>query len=163
MLVHPTHLVLASATLQMRYFVFIFDQKSSCCFCAFHTSKMNFILQPQQQKSGRRQTQCSSTICGCLCIWPIWCCPLKPFQMRYFVFISDHKSCCWFCAFHTSKMNFILQSQEQKRYRRQIQYYVDVCAPDLSRVVLCNPCIWDILWFISDQKSYGPKYIHFII
>ena len=26
-----------------------------------------------------------------------WCCPLQPFQMRYFVFISDQKS-CYFCA-----------------------------------------------------------------
>ncbi|OEU17919.1 hypothetical protein FRACYDRAFT_238349 [Fragilariopsis cylindrus CCMP1102] len=36
-----------------------------CCFCAFHTSKMNFIPQPQEQESGRRQTQCSINLCGC--------------------------------------------------------------------------------------------------
>ena len=27
-------------------------------------------------------------------------------------------------------------------------HYVDVCAPNLFSVVLCNPFIWDILWFI---------------
>ena len=32
-------------------------------------------------------------------------------------------------------------------------YYVDVSASDLSGVVLWNPFKWDILWFISDQKS----------
>ena len=36
-------------------------------------------------------------------------------------------------------------------------HYVDVCAPNSSGVVLCNPFKWDILWFISEQKLYGPK------
>ena len=36
-------------------------------------------------KKCRRQTQCSSTLFGFMCTWPIWCCPLQPFQMRYFV------------------------------------------------------------------------------
>ena len=39
------------------YFVFIFSDQKSCCFlCAYHTSKTNFIPQPQEQKSCRRQT-----------------------------------------------------------------------------------------------------------
>ena len=78
----------------MRYFVFISDQKSCCAFhvCAFHTSKLHFILQPQEQKSCKRQTQCYNTLCGCLCTWPIWCCPVRnpficpqPFYLRYLV------------------------------------------------------------------------------
>ena len=32
-------------------------------------------------------------------------------------------------------------------------HYVDVCAPDSSGVVLCNPFKCDVLLFISDQKS----------
>ena len=40
---------------------FISDPKS-CCLCAFLNSEMNFIPQPQEQKSCRRQTQCSSTL-----------------------------------------------------------------------------------------------------
>ena len=51
---------------QMRYFVFISDQKS-CCLCACNKSIMNFIQQPNEQKSSRRQTQCSNTLIGCLC------------------------------------------------------------------------------------------------
>ena len=48
---------------------------------------MNFITQPHEQKSCRRQTECSNTLwgCGCLCNQPILCCLLQPFQMRYFV------------------------------------------------------------------------------
>ena len=34
-------------------------------FCACNNSEMNFIQQAQKQKSGRRQTQCSSTLFGC--------------------------------------------------------------------------------------------------
>ena len=36
----------------------------SCYLCACHKSEMHFIPQPHEQKSGRRQTQCSSTLCG---------------------------------------------------------------------------------------------------
>ena len=83
--------------------------------------KNHFIPQPQKQKSCRRQTQCSSTLCRCWCTQSIWCCPLQPFQIRYFVFISDQKSCCCFCAFHNSKMNFISQPHGQKSCRRYTQ------------------------------------------
>ena len=85
MLVHPTHLVLFSITLSNNeIFVDHFDQIIPCfCFCAFHTSKMNFILQPQEQKSCRRQKQYFSALCGCMCTWPIWCCPVQPIQMKY--------------------------------------------------------------------------------
>ena len=69
----------------MRYSVFMSDQKSCCCFCACHNSKTNFIPQSQEQKSCGRQTQHSSIVCGCLCTQPVWCCPMEPFQMRYFV------------------------------------------------------------------------------
>ena len=94
MLVHPTHLVLLSATLfQMRYLVLISDQKSCCFLCACLKSKTNFIPQSHRQKSCRRQTQCYSTLCGCLCTQPIWCCPLQPIQMRHFVVHFDPKSC----------------------------------------------------------------------
>ena len=43
---------------------FISGQKS-CFFFACHKSEMYFIPQPHEQKSCRRQTQCSSTLCGC--------------------------------------------------------------------------------------------------
>ena len=33
-------------------------------------------------------------------------------------------------------------------------HYVDKSAPILFGVVLCNPIKWDMLWFISGQKSW---------
>ena len=41
--------------------LFISDRKSSC-LCAFHNSKIDFIQQPQEQKTGRRQLQCSNIL-----------------------------------------------------------------------------------------------------
>ena len=132
MFVHLTYLVLSSETLfsdlnKIMLFVclpqqiwFISDQKLSCCFFAFNTSKMNIIPQPQEQKSGRRQTQCSSTLCGCQCTQLIWCCPLQPFQMRYFV-VHFWSKILLFCACNNSKMHIILQPQEQEGCRRQTQ------------------------------------------
>ena len=72
MLVHPTHLVLSSATLSNETFCCSLCDQKSCCLCAFYYSKMNFIPQPQEKRSCRRQTQCSSTWSGtsvCLMIW----------------------------------------------------------------------------------------------
>ena len=120
MLVHPTQKVLSSATLSNKILLFISGPKS-CCLCACHKSKMNFIPQPQEQKSCRRQTQYFSALCGCLCTQPICCCPLQHFQMRYFVVHFDQKS-CYFCAYHISKSNLILQPHDQKSCRRQTQY-----------------------------------------
>ena len=77
---------------QMRFFAVHFDWKS-CCLCACYKSKMDSILEPQHQKSGRRHTQCFSPLLECLCTWPSWCCPMEPFHMRYFVVHFDWKSC----------------------------------------------------------------------
>ena len=96
----------------MRYFVVHFDWKSCFCFCAFHTSKLNFILQPQEQESCKRLTQYSSTLCFCYCTQPIWCCPLYPFQMSYFVIQFWSKILLFLHACHKSVMNFIPQPQE---------------------------------------------------
>ena len=130
---------------------FISDQKSYCCLCACYNSVIDFISQPQEQKVGRRQTQCSSTLCGCLCNWPSWHCPLQPFQMRYYVVHFDWKS-CFFCV-PAIKPEWILCHNHRKRKvigckHNVLVYYVNVCAPDPAGVVLWNPFIWDILWFI---------------
>ena len=60
----------------------------------------------------------------------IWCCPVQPFQMRYFAVHFNRKSCC-LCAFHNSEMDIM-----------------DASTPDPFGVVLCNPFKWDILLFI---------------
>ena len=68
--------------------LFISDQ-NSCCLCAFHNSKTNFIPQLQEQKSCRRQTQCSSILCGWLGTQPISCCS---FLIKILLFLSFHNS-----------------------------------------------------------------------
>ena len=112
----------------MRYFVFISDQKSSCCFCAFHNSEMNLILQPHDQKSCKRQTQCSSTICGCLCTWPIWCCPLQPFYLRYFVVPFWSKIILLFVCLPKQWNEIHSATTGQKICRRQTQCSIILCT-----------------------------------
>ena len=94
---HPTYLMLSSATLSNDIFccsLFLFLIKNYG-FCECNNSKMNFIPQPHEQKSGRRNTQCSSILDECWRTQLICCCcPLQPFQivvhtqffcMKYFV------------------------------------------------------------------------------
>ena len=121
----------------MRYFVVHYDRKSGC-LCACHKSEINFTPQPQEKKSCRRRTQYSSTLFGCLCTLPIWCCPLQPFQMRYFVVHFDSKSCC-LCAFLNSEMNFIPQPQEKKSCRRQTQCSITLCGCQCNQPIWCCP------------------------
>ena len=115
----------------------------SCCsflvknhvFCMCNSSETNFIPRPHEQESGRRQTQCSSTRCECLCTLLIWYCPLQPFQMRNVV-VHFYQKSCYLCAFHISKISFITQPHEQKSCRRQTQ-----CSSTLYGC-LCNQPIW---------------------
>ena len=97
---------------RIRYFVVRFDHKYGY-LCAYHSSKIKFTLQPQKQKSGRRVTQCSNTLCGGYCIQPIKSSPLELSRIRYFVVHFDEKY-GYFCANHNSKIKFTLQPQEQK-------------------------------------------------
>ena len=121
----------------MRYFVVHFDQKSYC-LCAFHNSEMNITPQLQEQKMGKRQTQWSSTLFGCFCTQPIWCCPLQHFQIRYFVVHFDQKS-CYLCAYSISKTNFFLQPQEQKSGRRQTQCFNTIFEFVCTQPIWCCP------------------------
>ena len=52
-----------------------------------HTSnsKINFSLQPQEQKSGSRVRQGSHTVCGGYCTQPKESSPLEPFRIRDFM------------------------------------------------------------------------------
>ena len=70
MFVHPTYLVLFSATLSIEIFCGSFLSKILLFVCLpqqQNNSKTNFIPQPHEQKSGRRDKHCSSTLCECLC------------------------------------------------------------------------------------------------
>ena len=83
---HLTQLVLFSATLSNEIFCGSFLVQNHVVICVPTTSaKRIFFQQPHKQKSCGRQTECSSTLCEYLCTWLIWCCHLKPSQMRYFV------------------------------------------------------------------------------
>ena len=98
MLVHPTHLVLSSATLSSKILCCSFiSGPTSCCLCAFHNSGLYFTQQPQEQKSGRRQLQGSNALFRCQYIQLIWGCPLQPFQIRYFVVLFWSKILLFVC------------------------------------------------------------------
>ena len=92
-LVHLTYLVLSYGTLLYEIFCgcgLMFLIENHVCLCVpATTEKMNFIPQPQEQKSGRRPTQCSGTPCECLCTNPSEYCCLQPFYMRYIVVHFD--------------------------------------------------------------------------
>ena len=76
----------------------------------------------------------------------VFFCNLFKWDILWFI-ISDHESSCYFCVCNNKQSG-----------RRQTQCSSTLCeclgTPDLSGVVLCNPCKWDILSFIiSDPES----------
>ena len=132
MFVHLNHLVLSYGTL------------SNERFCGF-------IPQPQDQKSCGRQTQCSNTLCECLCARPIWCCPMEPFQMRYFVVHFLNKTLVVFVPTTLAKQTLFLNHRSKNFIGCKDNapiHHADASAPGTSGVVLCNPFKWDVLWFI---------------
>ena len=107
-------------------------------------------------RNGRRETQCSSTLSGCLYTWPIRYCCLQLFQMRYFVVHFWSK----ITTVPSPPAKWILFLNHRNRKvvggkHNVLIHYLDICAPDPSSVVLCGS-----LFIISDQKSNYPKYIH---
>ena len=98
--------------------ILLFILIENLVFCAWNNYKTNFIPQPQEQKSGRRQTQCSSTLCEYLCTWSSWCCPLQPLHMRYYFAVHFwSKIFLFLCTCHNGVMNFIPQPQKKKSFR----------------------------------------------
>ena len=85
------------------------------------------------------------------------CFLLQPFYLRCFVvhFWLKKSGCC--CV-RASKAKQIVSINHMDRKVvggkfNVLVHYVDDCLPNLSGVVFCNPSIWDILLFISGQKS----------
>ena len=113
-----------------------------------------FIPQPHGQKSGGRQTQCFSTLCKYLCTWPIWCCSMEPFYMRYLVVHFDQKSCyLLICSVPTTLANQFFFCNHRNRKvvgdkHNVLIHFSKANAPEPSGVVSCNTFKWDILWFI---------------
>ena len=107
----------------------------------------------QTTRDCRRQTKCSSTLCGCLCTQPTWYSGIvvcNPFKFYVHFFWSKIIGLCVY-ACNSSETNFIPQPQQWKVIggkHNALVCYVNVCAPDPAGVVLWNPFIWDILWFI---------------
>ena len=90
-----------------------------------------------------------------------WCCPLQPFQMRYFVFISNQKS-CYLCAYHIGKHISFRNHMNKKVVvgkHNVLVHYGDISEPDPSGVVVCNPFKWDILcsFLIKNLVIFVPS------
>ena len=71
--------------------------------------------------------------------------------------LSTPANCISFCNHKNRKV-------VRGKHNVIIQYF-DVCVPDPSGVVPCATLLFEIscMFIIFGQKSYGPKYIHFII
>ena len=118
---------------------------------ASHT-KIKFTLQLQEQKSGRRVTQCSHILCGGCCTRPKESSPLQPFQIRYFVVRFDHKY-GYLCAYHSSKIKFTLQLQEKKgkegntRFSYTIWRLLQLTKRKFSSGTIPNKIFWGAFWW----------------
>ena len=80
----------------------------------------------------------------------------NPFKWDIVLFISDPKSCFFSVSSTPAKWILFLNHRNKKVVGGEhngLVHYVDVSAPNPAGVVLWNPLKWDILWFISDQKS----------
>ena len=133
--------------------LFIISDPKSYCLCACYNSVIYFIPQPWGDESSRRQTQCSSTLNGCLCTWTSWYCCLQSFHMRYFVVHFWSKVMFFLCACHKSKIKFIPQPQEQKSCRRQKQYSSTVCG------YFCTWTIWGCLIEPLSNKIFCGSFL----
>ena len=95
-LVHPTYLALSSETLS--------NEIKNLVFFTLNNSKTNFFPHPQEQKSGRRQTKCSCTLCECLCTLLFGVVLCNPLEWGILWFISGQKSC--FLCFEQQQNKF---------------------------------------------------------
>ena len=151
---HLTQLVLSSATLSNEIFCIHFWSKIMLLFLHLPSipAKWRSLLNHKDWKvvGGKRNvllhygdvsTPVPSGFVLC-----------NPFKWDILWFISDQES-CFFCV-HAIKAKWILFLNHMNRkvvgcQHNVLVYYVDVSAPDLFGVVLCNPFKWDISWFIS--------------
>ena len=131
--------------------------KKSCYFCACHKRKINSIPQPQEKKSFRRQTECSSTLWGCLCTWPIWWLSTPTLSNEIFCGSFLIQNLAIFVCATTAKWILFLNHRNRKVVggkHNVLAHYVNASAPDSSGVVLYNYFKWECLLFIiSDPKS----------
>ena len=134
---------------------YISDPKSYF-FC--DSSETNFIPQPQKIKvvEGKHNVLVHYVDVSATGLFGVvFCNPFK-WIILYFIF-SDPKSCYFCVPASIAKWILFLNHRNRKvigcQHNVLIVHYLNITAPNLFGVVLCNPFKWDILWFISDQKS----------
>ena len=161
MLVHLTHLVCLKS-FQIRYFVFISDQKSSFCFCAFHNSEMNFIPHPQKKKSGRRQTQCSNTLYvdfSAPNLFVVVLCNTFKWDILWFILI---KNLVIFVPTALAKWILFFNHSNKKVggcQHNALVYCVDVSAPDLQYLVLSSATLSNSTSVVHKQYFWMEYFI----
>ena len=142
MLVHPTHLVLSSATLSNKIFCVYFWSKILLFlyFCACHNSKMNFIPQTQEQKvvEGKLNVLVHYVDISAISLFDVV--PYNPFKWDILWFIFEQKS--FFCVPTTLAKQILFHNHRNKKLVGGIYnvlvHYMDASAPDPSGIVLCN-------------------------
>ena len=155
MLVYPAHLVLLSAILSNEIFCVHFWPKIILFLCACHKNEMHFITQPMDKKlvGGKHNilvhfvNVCASDPSGV-----VICNPFK-WDILWFILTKNLD----FCVPTTLAKQILFHNHMNKNVvggkNNVLIHYTDASAPDPEGVVCCNTFKWDILWFISDQKS----------
>ena len=90
---------------------------------------------------------CSTTLCDCLCTWPIWWVRCNPFKWDILWFILI-KNLLISVPTTLAKQILFLNHMNRKVVgdkHNALVHYMDASAPDPSGVVFCNPFKWDIL------------------
>ena len=109
-------------------------------FCVCNSSETKFIPQTQEQKGCRRQTQCSNTLCECLCTWPIHCFLWNHFKWDIFWFILI-KNLVIFVPTTLAKQILSCNHSNKKVVggkHNVLIHDANASAPDSLGVVLCN-------------------------
>ena len=156
MLVHPTHLVLSSATLSNKIYCCSFLVKNLVVCVPSTTADCNLFNNHRNRKvvKGKHNVlvlyvndSAPNPFGVVLCntfIWDI---------LLFIILLENHVACV---PSTTAKWISFRNNRNRKVVggkHNVLVLYVNVYAPDSAGAVFCNPFKWDILWFISGQKS----------
>ena len=151
MLVHQTHLVLWPAILSNNIFCVHFWSKIKCFFVCLPQRRNEFLFLNHRNRKvvgGKHNVlvyyenaSASNSEGVVLCSpfkWDILC----SFLIENVVIFVPSTTAKWI-SFRNHRNRKVVGGKHNV-----LVHYVDASAPNPSGVVLCNPFIWDILWFI---------------
>ena len=111
-----------------KLFISLFKPKGKLFISLFKVVRIALVKRWWTTRNGRRRTQWSSKLCGCMCTRLIWCCPLQPFYMRYVVVHFDQKIMLFFVCLPQQQNEFYSSTVwTEKSCGRQTQCSSTLC------------------------------------